>query len=222
MRPRSYSLRELEAATRDWSDGEFRAAGIKLENAVRAIDEVEAAAGITLTAYRSWLMQLLSAAAELHGSARQMQQVIDSKPDDPPDGCARCSASQVDRDDAPARRSPTPEICACGATPTSSSSPSTPIRTCGAAPNSSRFNDLFRAMFIDRHPAYPLYRHWYNLTEQSPEFPAPPTSEPTPRITEEEWTSRARSSASMPPAEPATPTSRIEAPRRAHQSGERC
>jgi hypothetical protein len=50
----------------------------------------------------------------------------------------------------------------------------------------SKFNDLFRAMFIDRHPAYPLYRHWYNLVEQSPEFPAPPTSEPTPRITEPE------------------------------------
>jgi hypothetical protein len=44
----------------------------------------------------------------------------------------------------------------------------------------NRFNQLFRAMFIDRHPAYQLYRHWYNVTEHSPEFPAPPTSEPIP------------------------------------------
>ncbi|MBZ0301201.1 MAG: hypothetical protein K8J31_15745, partial [Anaerolineae bacterium] len=48
----------------------------------------------------------------------------------------------------------------------------------------TRFNELFRAMFIDRHPAYPLYRAWYDLTEQSPEFPAPPTSEPTPQLDE--------------------------------------
>ena len=40
-------------------------------------------------------------------------------------------------------------------------------------------------MFIDRHPAYPLYRHWYDLTSAAPEFPAPPTTEPTPRIAED-------------------------------------
>ena len=51
----------------------------------------------------------------------------------------------------------------------------------------NRFNQLFRAMFIDRHPAYPLYRHWYDLTDQAPEFPAPPTDEPTPQIREEEY-----------------------------------
>ena len=47
-----------------------------------------------------------------------------------------------------------------------------------------RFNELFRAMFIDRHPAYPLYRHWLELTERAPEFPAPPTDDPTPRLNE--------------------------------------
>src|SRR5690606_7705133 len=59
-------------------------------------------------------------------------------------------------------------------------------RTMRRSARLARFNELFRAMFIDRHPAYPLYRHWYDLTEQAPEFPAPPTDEPTPRITEEE------------------------------------
>ena len=86
----------------------------------------------------------------------------------------------------------------------------------------SRFNDLFRAMFIDRHPAYPLYRHWYNLVEQSPEFPAPPTSEPTPRITEggRSRSSRARSSASnraTPPTTKTTTNPTSAAP--PHQSG---
>jgi hypothetical protein len=50
----------------------------------------------------------------------------------------------------------------------------------------NRFNQLFRAMFIDRHPAYPLYRYWYDVTESAPEFPAPPTDEPTPQLTEED------------------------------------
>ena len=67
-------------------------------------------------------------------------------------------------------------------------------------------------MFIDRHPAYPLYRHWYNLVEQSPEFPAPPTSEPTPRITEEEDIEEPRpfvriDSARMPTTRMTNPTS---------------
>jgi hypothetical protein len=48
-----------------------------------------------------------------------------------------------------------------------------------------RMNELFRAMFIDRHPAYGLYRHWYDVLERSPEFPAPPTSDPTPRLSSE-------------------------------------
>ncbi|NDJ60493.1 MAG: hypothetical protein GYB67_05170, partial [Chloroflexi bacterium] len=75
-----YSLREIEAAVRDWSDGEFRAAGIKLENALRSVDEVEGVAAVTLTAYRVWVMELVQTAAELHTQARRLGQLVEARP----------------------------------------------------------------------------------------------------------------------------------------------
>ncbi len=59
-------------------------------------------------------------------------------------------------------------------------------------------------MFIDRHPAYALYRHWYDLTEQAPEFPAPPTDEPMPRLDE---------SAAAEPADQFQTLERLPAPK---------
>ena len=185
LAPALFSLRELEAATRDWSDGEFRAAGTKLENAVRAVDEIEAAAGVTLTAYRAFLMGLLTAGAELYANARRMAQVIDSKPEAPDDLVLQTHRHQVEV---------TTRLLGAAYAGNLRQWQETyeqfltvyADQSLRRSAKLSRFNDLFRAMFIDRHPAYPLYRHWYNLTEQSPEFPPPPTSEPTPRITEEE------------------------------------
>ncbi len=178
-----HSLRELQASLRDWSDGEFRPAGIKLENAINAVNEIEQAASITLTPYRAFLMELQAGSAELHTKARQMIQIIESRPEEAQEiirtthrrqyelterllGDAHAGTLRQWRDtyesflavyaDTNARRSA----------------------------KLTRFNELFRAMFIDRHPAYPLYRFWYDVTEQAPEFPAPPTNEPTPHITE--------------------------------------
>ena len=185
LAPALFSLRELEASTRDWSDGEFRAAGIKIENAVRAVDETESNASITLTAYRAWLMDLMTAAADLHTNARRMAQVVDSKPADPPPGLREMQRTQVDV----TTRLLGPSYAGNLRQWLETYEQFLAIYTDSNLRRSARlskFNDLFRAMFIDRHPAYPLYRHWYNLVEQSPEFPAPPTSEPTPRITETE------------------------------------
>ncbi|MEP7290946.1 MAG: hypothetical protein ABI835_04140 [Chloroflexota bacterium] len=185
LAPAVFSLRELEAATRDWSDGEFRAAGTKLENAVKAVDEIESAAAITLTAYRAWLMEMLTASAELHANARRMAQVIETKPVDPPDGVRHMHRTQVDVTTRLLGASYAGNLRQWLETYEQ-------FLAIYSDPNLrrsvklTRFNDLFRAMFIDRHPAYPLYRHWYNLVDQSPEFPPPPTNEPTPRITDEE------------------------------------
>ncbi len=183
LAPALFSLRELEAATRDWSDGEFRAAGTKLENAIRSVDEIETAAGVTLTAYRAFLMGLLTAGAELYANARRTAQVIDSKPEAPNDLVLQTHRHQVEvttrllgaayAGNLRLWQETYEQFLAVYAD-----------QTLRRSAKLTRFNDLFRAMFIDRHPAYPLYRHWYNLTEQSPEFPPPPTTEPTPRITE--------------------------------------
>lgn len=178
-----YSLRELEAAVRDWSDGEFRAAGIKLENALRAVDEVETTAQVTLTSYRAWLMELIQGAADLHTGARRMIQAIENKPDHPVDFIRAGHHTQAEV---------TTKLLGPAYAGTLRAWRDTyedflavyDDRSLRRSAKLARFNDLFRAMFIDRHPAYPLYRHWYELTEQAPEFPAPPTDEPVPRIDE--------------------------------------
>ncbi len=175
-----YSLREIENALRDWSDGEFRSAGIKIENAINAINEVEQAASITLTPYRTWLMELQAGTAELHNQSRLMNAAIDNKPAEPQESILSAMKRMVDVTVRLLGENYTPTLRGWSDTYTSFLE----VYTDGVRRSEklNRFNQLFRAMFIDRHPAYPLYRHWYDITDNAPEFPAPPTSEPTPRV----------------------------------------
>ncbi len=178
-----HSLRELTAALRDWSDGEFRASATKLDNAIRSIDEAEQGAEITLTSYRGYLMTLHEAALELQGKSHYMRQTIEQKPDEP--------VAHV-RDTHQEMVQVTTELLGEHYAATLRQWADTyeqfyAVYTDGNIRRSARlarFNELFRAMFIDRHPAYPLYRHWYDVVEASPEFPAPPTDEPVPRLEE--------------------------------------
>lgn len=179
------SLRELEAALRDWADGEFRPAGIKLENALKSIDEVEAAAGITLTNYRAWLMDLQANVAELHVRARDMRDIIEKRPDEPVASIRQTHRIQYETTARLLGAELAAGLKQWHETYESFLALYTD-RSIRRSKRLERFGDLFRAMFIDRHPAYPLYRHWFNVTEQSPEFPAPPTDEPTPRLDEAE------------------------------------
>ncbi len=178
-----FSLRELEAATRDWSDGEFRAAGNKLDNSIKAIDEVESAAAITLTNYRAWLMALLNGAAELHTLMRKFQGGVEARPE-PSDEVLRLTLRTM--------VNTTERLLGADYANTLRQWRDTyeqfvaayNDRSVRRSAKLSRFNDLFRVLFIDRHPAYALFRHWYTLVESAPEFPAPPTNEPTPHVTE--------------------------------------
>ncbi len=178
-----HALRELQAALRDWSDGEFRQAGIKLENAMKAVSEAEQAASITLTTFRAWLMELQAVAAELHTRAVDMQRIIEQKPSQPDHLLQTVHQNQYAR---------TAQVLGPAYAETLKQWHETyedflatyTDHSVRRSARLARFNELFRAMFIDRHPAYPLYRHWYDLTEQAPEFPAPPTDEPTPQINE--------------------------------------
>ncbi len=180
LQPGINSLREVENALHDWSEAEFRSAGLKLENAIRGVDEVEQAAGITLTPYRAWLMDLIAAAAELHVQFREIKQRIEAYPAEPDEWIGRGHHYLVEVTE---QQVGTPY--------------STTLRqwrdtydgfagTFGNEERRSkrleRFNELFRVMFIDRHPAYALYRHWYSTLEGASEFPAPATQDPMPRI----------------------------------------
>jgi hypothetical protein len=223
LSPAIYSLRELEAAVRDWSDGEFRAAGIKLENALKALDDVESQAAISVTNYRAWLMDLISAAADLHTSSRTMLQVIETRPDEPRENVRATHHRLVDVTTRLLGQSYAANLRSWRDTYEAFLAAYSD-RTMRRSARLARFNELFRAMFIDRHPAYPLYRHWYEQTEHAPEFPAPPTDEPTPRLTEEEpppTLSEAPHAPDLLPQEPLDDAPPVERRRERRRSGSR-
>lgn len=180
-----HSLRELEAALHEWTDGEFRAAGLKLENAIQAAADVEHVTGITIPAYRGWLAELQGVAAELHTINRQMRQTVERLPAEPQDSVHETLLRQVKTTRALLGESYAAQMKQWLETYEAFLEVYTDdqLRRTGKL---ARFNELFKAMFIDRHPTYALYRHWYDLVDSSPEFPAPPTDDPTPRIHEEE------------------------------------
>lgn len=180
LQPGIQSLRAVENAIHDWSEAEFRSAGHKLENAIRGIDEVEQAAGITLTPYRAWLMELIAAVAELHVQFREMKDRIEAFPNEPDEAIGQghhylvnMTEQHLGNDYTSLMRQWRDTYDAFMAAFSGEERRSKRLE---------RFNELFRAMFIDRHPAYALYRHWYNTLENASEFPAPVTDDPTPRI----------------------------------------
>ena len=178
------SIRELQNALRDWSDGEFRSAGNKLENAIHNLNELERVGDITLTNYRLWLMALQSATAELHIQSQELQKIIAERPIEPEPEIQKILQFQVNQ---------TEQMIGEEFTETLTYWRDTyneflvvydddSLRRSGRL---AQFNSLFDRMFLERHPTFALYRHWYDLTEKSPEFPAPPTDEPIPRETDE-------------------------------------
>jgi serine/threonine protein kinase len=174
------STRTLDAAIQDWSDAEFRSAGMKLEEVLKRISECESTANITLTNYRAWVMELQSAVAELVVLRRAMLQQIDRRPDDPLDSIrdalktqARVTVDLIGEEQAGVLVSWYETYEHFLDTYTSDLRRSHKLK---------EFDELFKALFIDRHPAYPLYRHWYSLVDNSSEFPAPDPDAPPPEV----------------------------------------
>lgn len=179
------SLRDFEAGLRQWADADFKGAGLKLESAMNLAIATEKTAGIPLQNYIGWLRQLIGASAELHNLYRQMRQTVERRPPEPSDVVRRAhqEASQTTYlllgEPYHAQLQNWHDTYEQFLTLYTDPS----LRRTAKL---ERFNEAFKALFLDRHPAYDLYRHWYDIVESASEFPAPPTHEPTPRIQESE------------------------------------
>jgi hypothetical protein len=181
----SHSLREVDAALRDWGEGEFRSAGAHLESALRLLTEGEQQTGISAPRCRAWMQTLLQGTGALAVQMRTVRQTIDRMPDVPVD-----EVRQAHHQMASVSTALVGELIAAKLTDWRDTYERFLAVYLDYSVRRSarleRFGELFRAMFIDRHPAYPMYRHWYTVTENAPEFPAPPTSEPVPTLSEEQ------------------------------------
>ncbi len=173
------SLRDLELALRHWSDGDFRNAGLKLEDALRGASETESASNLNLEAYRAWLLDLMEHAATLTVRARDLRETIESRPAAPEDTIAMTLNQQVTITEQLAGS----ETAATLRQWRDTYEQFTAIYVADERRSRrlEQLNEFFRALFIDQHPVYPLYRHWYSVLEAQSEFAAPETNDPVPR-----------------------------------------
>lgn len=181
LAPALQSLRELESALKDWTDGEFKSAGMKLETAIKAAQQVAQDADIRIPDYIAWLNGLQAVCAELFTRFRQMRQAIERRPEQPNAVIQEALERAVDLTIERLGENYAAQLTIWRDTYLQFVEAYTD-QSQRRSGKLARFNELFKAMFIDRHPTYPLYRHWYDLIDNSPEFPAPPTDDPTPRI----------------------------------------
>lgn len=179
--PSANALRELDSAIRDWQSADFRSAGAKIENALRQTEEAERLSHLNLSEMKAWLMELLQTAAELSVHYRDMRALISQTPDQPDArveelhrDLVRLTSKALGEDYAAQLRQWRDTYEQFVGIYQSDERRSKRLE---------RLDEFFKAMFIDKHPAYALYRHWYGLLERAPEFPAPPTSDPMPRVT---------------------------------------
>lgn len=180
LAPAAQSLRDLETALRDWSDGDFRSAGMRLETALRGAQEAEKSANISLQAYRDWLAELVQVTATLNVQLRDLRTLVDRRDDTPAPRMQEIHNDFVHRTETLLGNDYSMTLRQWR--DTYEAFLEVFLNAGRRSHRLERLDELFRAMFIDRHPAYPLYQHWYALVEAAAEFPAPQTDDPTPRL----------------------------------------
>ena len=171
------SLRALDAALQDWADAEFRAAGAKIDDALRGITEAESNAGLSLDDYRSWMGELNAALAELSVKRRSLLQEIDRQLDEPLPTIREAIHQQADvTEDLLGFKHAQMML---GWRDTYEAILNIYQGDKRRSQKLEAMDEHFKAMFIDRNPAYPLFRHWYRVVEAQPEEPeSPPEPEP--------------------------------------------
>ncbi len=172
LTPGIQSLKALESALQDWADAEFRAAGNKLEQVLRSITEAESNANISLGAYRAWMTELQAALAELSVKRRSLLGDIDRQPDEPQPSIRDAIHQQADVTED--LLGYTYAQMMLGWRDTYEAFLAIYKGDKNRNQKLAAMNELFKAMFIDRNPAYPLFRHWYRQVEAMPEEPSEP------------------------------------------------
>ena len=193
LTPGLQSLKALESALQDWADAEFRAAGNKIEQVLRSITEAESNANINMSAYRAWMMELQAALAELSVKRRNLHSEIDRQLDEPQPNVREAIHLQADvTEDLLGYKHAQMML---GWRDTYEAVLSIYTGDKRRQQKLEAMDELFKAMFIDRNPAYPLFRHWYRQVEAMPEEPPEPevpepedqpaVSAPTPALAEQ-------------------------------------
>ncbi len=173
LAPGIQSLRALESALHDWADAEFRAAGGKIDDVLRGITEVESNASLSLEPYRKWMGELNAALAQLSVKRRSLLQEIDRQLDEPLPSIREAIHLQADvTEDLLGFKHAQMML---GWRDTYEAFLNIYQGEKRRSQKLAAMDELFQAMFIDRNPAYPLFRHWHRVMEALPEEPPEPS-----------------------------------------------
>lgn len=201
LEPAEQAFRSLDDALRRWGDGDFRAAHQSLDSAIEKVNQAENSIGKPLEAFKAWLTGLSEAASELQNARRTIEQaaLIPSDQPDPAVGDAHQRIVDV------TWRQLGEEYASL-------------IRQWRDTYNSIRelyqnnqftkaeklrlLEGNFASLFIDRHPAYPIYRHWQSVISLQPDVKPVYTEAAAPGFVED--TTSARSSSYTRDAAPPT------------------
>jgi len=175
LAPGIQSLQALDSALQDWSEAEFRSASKKLEQVLRGIADTEATVDIDLAAYRNWVSELQMALATLSAKRRSLLLELDRQPTEPQASIGDTIKQLADTTEellgyqhARMMLDWRDSYVAIVTIYQSEKGRSQKLRA---------MDKHLQDMFIDRHPAYPLFRHWQRQVEA-----LPAESEPEPEV----------------------------------------
>ncbi|HMM26784.1 MAG TPA: hypothetical protein PKD46_00695 [Aggregatilineaceae bacterium] len=171
------SVQMAMQAVRDWSDGDFYAARQNLDVALDDIQRARASTDLRIDSYVAWLSRLRDTANMLQAIKLDIEQAA-ARPTDRPDP-ALVEAHRQIIDLTLSTLGPDYAHQIRQWHDTLQSVQETYIATrLNRREKLAAFSRHFGSLFITKHPAYPLYRHWESVIEQlppdEPEKPAPP------------------------------------------------
>lgn len=157
----------IEEALRSWSDGEFYAARGALDGALERLQNAASITNLHIEPFLTWLTGLRDAAAQLQQARLSVEQsAVTTSPEPDPalaDALAAIVRVTLDRlgpDHAHQVRQWEEMYRAVLDTYTT--------QRLTRREKLAAFDRHFASLFITRHPAYPLFRHWKSLVEQLP------------------------------------------------------
>ncbi len=171
LEPAEGAVRNIDDALRKWTDGDFRGAHALLDTAFEKIKQAEGTIGAPLDGFKNWLSGLNTTSEALQQARRTIDQAA-LNPTDAPDPAIDDAHWQIFSGTRAALGEDYAALVRQWRDTYSS------IKDLYADERFTRDEKLrlldghFNSLFIEKHPAFPIYRHWQSLVRALPD-PAP-------------------------------------------------
>lgn len=158
---------QVQDALRHWTDGDFYTARQALDNALKHLEHAAAHTALDVTSFADWVSGLHAAADELQQARLTVERAAAAASDTPDPAIGAALATIVERTQQHLGQEHAHQVRQWQEMYQAVLETYTTQRLTRTA-KLDAFNRHFASLFITRHPAYPLFRHWQLATEQLP------------------------------------------------------